>query len=288
MDKVRYFPEHNYLARFDGHTTTRFALEGSEPITKLEWPETYDIAINSKCMGGCSYCYTSAKRNGRNFPDIVPRIHDYFGSMSDNERPFQVALGGAGEPTLHPQFPEVLRAFTELGIVPNFTTNGMHLGQRVLSAVKEFAGGVAVSTHAHLDWKTAVKKLHGVAGTVHLHVIISDRKSIRDMYSLYEEIEEYVDAVVLLPYQATGRAKPKNMALGECLDRLVDQPLPKVAYGAYFYEHLKTRPELNASLYEPHSFSAYLIADEDLILYDSSFTLQEIRRGVRNVGCAVT
>jgi hypothetical protein len=239
--KVRIFPDKNYAATFDGFTTVRFQLDGDKPIEKLDYFEALDVAINDKCFGGCPYCYTDAKANGRNFSNVVDRLFKYFAAMSKNERPFQVAIGGAGEPTLHPDFPLVLEAFTELGILPNYTTNGMHLTPEVLEATATYAGGVAVSTHEHIDWK--------------------------------HEFEDIVDAFILLPYKPVGRAGEKDVNIEFCLDVLEAGEFPKVAYGAYFYEALKSRPGLNPSLYEPHHFSAYLIADENMTVYDNSFDM---------------
>jgi organic radical activating enzyme len=271
--KVRIFPDKNYAATFDGFTTVRFQLDGDKPIEKLDYFEALDVAINDKCFGGCPYCYTDAKANGRNFSNVVDRLFKYFAAMSKNERPFQVAIGGAGEPTLHPDFPLVLEAFTELGILPNYTTNGMHLTPEVLEATATYAGGVAVSTHEHIDWKHAVRQLRPYAKTLHLHIIISDAASIQRFVEIYEEFEDIVDAFILLPYKPVGRAGEKDVNIEFCLDVLEAGEFPKVAYGAYFYEALKSRPGLNPSLYEPHHFSAYLIADENMTVYDNSFDM---------------
>lgn len=273
MSKVRAFPDKNYAAIFDGFTTTRFQLDGDKPIEKLDFFESYDVAINNKCFGGCPYCYTDAKANGQNFENVAERLYQHFARMSKNERPFQVAIGGAGEPTLHPDFPLVLKAFADLGILPNYTTNGMHLTPEVLAATKKYAGGVAVSTHPHIDWRSAVQKLQGFARHIHLHLIISDAASVQNFVEVYDELEKVVDAFVLLPYKPVGRGTARDIEVELCLDVLEAAPFPKVAYGAYFYEALKNRPGLNPSLYEPHHFSAYLIADTQMVVYDNSFDM---------------
>lgn len=285
MVKIRILPENNYAAVFDGFTTTRFYIDDDKPITKLHWFESYDVALNDKCYGNCPYCYTNAKHTGRNFPNVVERIKAYFGAMTPNQRPFQVAIGGAGEPTLHPDFVEVLKTFRELGIVPNYTTNGMHLTPAILEGTRKYAGGVAVSTHPHLNWRGAVHQLRGYTDSLHLHIIVGDNESVDEFFRIREEMNDVVDAFVLLPLKPTGRSKDgySDEAINYCLDRLEAEGHAKVAYGAYFYEALKERPALEPSLYEPHDFSAYLIADEDLVCYDNSFDLVEIRRGLPNV-----
>jgi len=269
MVKARYFPKSNYAAIFDGQQTFRFEVGGE--MKQPPYPEFYDIAINNLCYAGCSYCYVSATKNGRNFRNIVDKIKRYFGPMSANERPFQVALGGHGEPTLHPNFVRALEIFRELDIVPNYTTNGMYLPQSILEATRAYAGGVAVSAHSHLPWHKAVERLAGYTG-VHLHFIISDRKSVDKFFAIYEA-NQHVTTFVLLPYKAVGRAVEIETDFDYLLDKLEEMQLPNVAYGAYFYDLLKNRPKLRTSLYVPHMFSRYLILDDPVTEHVSSFDL---------------
>ena len=111
MIKVRQFPQENYKGIFLNGKTMRLQYDTSKPIQELEYPEFMDVAINNKCYGACSYCYIEAVHTGKNYENVPQKIHDYFGSLTENQRPFQVAIGGAGEPTLHPEFPEILKAF---------------------------------------------------------------------------------------------------------------------------------------------------------------------------------
>jgi MoaA/NifB/PqqE/SkfB family radical SAM enzyme len=56
----------------------------------------------------------------------------------------EVALGG-GEPTLLPDFPELLAAIRAGGMVPNVTTNGTIHRSEIVGALAEYAGVVHVS-----------------------------------------------------------------------------------------------------------------------------------------------
>jgi radical SAM protein with 4Fe4S-binding SPASM domain len=56
----------------------------------------------------------------------------------------EVALGG-GEPTVVPDFPELLAAIRAAGLVPNVTTNGTVAPERVVRALAEHAGVVQLS-----------------------------------------------------------------------------------------------------------------------------------------------
>jgi len=148
MIRTRIEPSANYRSVFLNGKTIRMPIDPAKPVTELRFPEFYDIGINTRCYGGChKYCYTSAVSNGVNFPNVERHIESFFGNMTQNQRPFQVAIGASGEATLHDRFCEVLRLFKDLGIVPNYTTNAMHMTDEVMEATKQYCGGVAITLH---------------------------------------------------------------------------------------------------------------------------------------------
>jgi sulfatase maturation enzyme AslB (radical SAM superfamily) len=255
-------------------------VDPSKPITELKYPEFYDVAINNRCNANCPWCYVNAKETGKDFAMIVDKIDAYFGSMSENERPFQVAIGGAGEPTLHPKFIEVLQKFHELGIVPNYTTNGMSLSDDIIEATKKYSGGVAVSAHDHLDkyWKSALDRFIKEGIRTNLHVIISDRESVDKFLSVYEQYKGKVEYFVLLPYMIHGRAKAKELDFNYLFEKLKQLGTVKdIAFGANFYPYLVENDVkwLDVSIYEPEILSKYLVLD-DMSLYSSSFSDDKI------------
>ena len=58
-----------------------------------------------------------------------------------------------GEPTIHPEFCKFLETVYNLGIVPNYTTNGISIAkydgnaEEILEATSKYVGGVAVSAN---------------------------------------------------------------------------------------------------------------------------------------------
>ena len=164
MLKTRIFPEHNYKGIYLNGKTLRLALDPKRPISELSYPEFYDVKVTPYCKGHCPYCYQDSLEVCHT-PDAVKRFVDYFSKLNENQKPFQIAFGG-GEPTSHPKFLELIKACYDLGIAPNYTTNGMWTGrsvgiqQKLLEITKEFCGGVAVSTHPHLKkyWKKATNR----------------------------------------------------------------------------------------------------------------------------------
>lgn len=277
MLKTRCFPENNYFSVWQDGKTTRFQIEDDKPITKLKYPEFYDIKLTNKCDGKCPWCYQDSSDREEHTPNIVESIFNFFGPMSKNERPFQVALGG-GNPNEHPDFIEVLKTFDSLGIVPNYTTNGMGITPEICYNTEKYCGGVAVSLHPHLEeyWSNAIWEFDAYkVPVINAHIIISDKESIDFFKSINYTYGDMLKYFVLLPYEAMGRAEPKEIDyeyLTEILDGLDD--IKNVAFGAGFYEYLKTK-DYSVSLYEPELMSAYLDLS-NMKVYKSSFNLEEI------------
>lgn len=283
--KIREFPNKNYRAIFNEKTkkTLRIALDPTKPILPLDYPEILDISLGTKCLANCSYCYTDASTYGVNYSKVPQKVLKWFGSMTPNQRPFQVAIGGGGEPTLHPEFPQVLYNFATMGIVPNYTTNGMHLSKDILTATKNYCGGVALSYHPHID-----HLLEGSAGQLlsygirtNLHIVIGQPGSVARFQKIYNGWQHHIDAFVLLPYQVMGRAENVDALIvydewTKLFDLILEYDYPKVAFGALFYNFIFAHKEkyaaLDISLYEPETLSGYVMMDtEDLIIRKSSF-----------------
>jgi len=278
MIKIREFKESNYRGIWFNGKTIRVALDPSKPITELKYPEFYDVKLTGKCFGSCPYCYMDSKEIDDHYDNIQLKINNFFGSMTENQRPFQVALGG-GEPTSHPEFIDILKTFKDLGIEPNYTTNGMWVADpdldktiELLKSTKLYCGGVAVSCHPHLKryWESAAKLYTAEKIKLNFHIIISDKKSIDEFVSIYNEWKDKVDYFVLLPYGSQGRAEAKEIDWEYLVSNLPEDQT-KLAFGANFYPYLlNTEHCIKVSLYEPEIMSKYLDA-KDMSLYTSSF-----------------
>lgn len=275
--KERIFRDKNYKAIYFNGKTIRLAIDNSKPILELDYPEFYDVKITGYCQGNCPYCYQNSLCTDSHYSDVLKKIYSFFGSMSENQRPFQVALGG-GNPNQHPEFIKILELFDSLGIVPNYTTNGMGLTEEILEATNKYCGGVAVSCHSHLQqyWERAVRDLFAKNIKVNLHIIISDKESIDKFVEIYNNWQLIVDYFVLLPYEAAGRAEKKDIAYDYLTEKLKEMCQTKIAFGANFYKYLQdNQKSIDVSLYEPEIMSKYLDLS-DMSMYKSSFNLTKI------------
>jgi organic radical activating enzyme len=271
--KIRIEPESNYRAIFFEKRTIRQPIDPLKPIMELQYPEFYDIKITGHCSGNCPWCYMDSKPDNSHYPNALKNLHSFFDSMNENQKPFQVALGG-GNPNEHPDFIKILKYFNSSGIIPNYTTNGMGLTNEILEATQKYCGGVAISAHPHLlhIWEPAINLLKTTKIKINLHFLISNKDSINYFLKFFRKYHQEIHYFVLLPYTVQGRATPKAIEsdyLFETLKILGSSPLKQIAFGANFYEDLKTR-DLDVSLYEPEMFSKFLDC-KDMSLHPSSF-----------------
>jgi uncharacterized protein YbjQ (UPF0145 family) len=207
-----------------------------------------------------------------------------WGAKPLNNRPIEIAIGGHGESTMHPNWVEFVKTVKQLGIVPNYTTNGMHLSDNILQATEEYCGGVAVSYHPHIQkvFHKAIDKLSEIDTQLNTHLIIGSPESLIDTQALFEMYYDQIKYFVMLPYQAAGFAKPIEThetwtMMFEWINSLDKESKNKFAFGALFYPWLlNNKIDLNIDIYEPEIYSGYRMMDDSYkILRKSSYNLEE-------------
>lgn len=285
--KVRRFPEHNYHAVWSNLKTLRLG-NGQAKELPADKSEFYDVSLGTRCNLGCNFCYTSALKNGLDYTNVCEKAKWLFGSMSDNDKPFQIAIGSQGEPTLHPEFLNFLETIYDLNIVPNYTTNGITIASdteysdKLLEYTSKYVGGVAVSANTWEEninklWQKAISKLINFGDTnINIHYIIKDKKSVDEFTNIYNEYKNDILYFVLLPLMKSGRSSEQYQK--EAFDYLLDKDFDfsKIAFGAHFYDLLKNQNKVKCWIYPPESFSKNLILDDTIKITPSSFNLNPI------------
>lgn len=243
-------------------------------------PETVDVCITDRCGFGCTYCYMDSKPRRAHAPaELVEKIITGFDTA-----PYQMAIGG-GEPTLHPEFPDILRRVRALGTVPNYTTNGETLRKEVIKATNEVCGGVAMTYHAFkgLEWFVdhykALRKALNVQVNIHL---IADKDVAKNLMKLVSKVPELgpLRVVLLAFYPDVGRAtidtlitkrvymKDLPEAIRAAKDNYID-----IAFSEGLLPYFFSRPELEVTtafaMRSEGLFSCYV--DSKGRMSDSSF-----------------
>lgn len=267
--RKRVNPEYNYKSIFFDNKTIRQRIDYSKPVLPLLTPEIEDVAINSKCYANCSYCYVSALSSGVNYSNVVEKAIQVYEPLK-KDRPYQIAIGGNGESTLHPDWVEFVKTVKSLDIVPNYTTNAMHLSDKILQATEDYCGGVAVSYHPHIEktFHQGIEKLSKINTILNVHIIVGEKDSLENLKKMYEKYRYLVKYFVILPYQSSGRAKKilTDKVFKETFDWVKTVNSKQFAFGALFYPFLqKEDTGLDISIYEPEVYSGFRVFDDSFL-----------------------
>lgn len=211
--KLREVDGSNYLAKKSGHWWTLFnQVTGAKlrlsfdkkpnELLRSATPELVDLKITNYCPANCAFCYQDSTIAG-NHADYET-IETYLEVLSARGV-FEIAIGG-GEPTLHPDFPAILKRARELDIIPNFTTfiRPDKWSYEVLRAVREYAGSYAVSISNHYDVKNiaGLNDAFGLRGVAHF--VVGAHYSDKISYVI-EECKEHGLPLTLLGFKNVGR-----------------------------------------------------------------------------------
>lgn len=214
--------DNGYWVLFNRKTGTKVRIsfnqpEGFEP-TKASAPELVDIKITDYCPFGCAYCYQGSTTRGEHAHLNV--VKDLI-SILEDAKTFEVALGG-GEPTMHPNFVEILKLFRDSRIVPNFTTKSTHWikDDNLRNSILAHAGSFAFSVENGKEAEDVIKlcKAHNIGDrwdegpklVLHYVMGVGTEQDFKDV--LAAAAEEYIE-VTLLGYKTNGRGhlvEPKN------------------------------------------------------------------------------
>ena len=117
-------------------------------------PESVHLQLNNVCNLRCPSCYVGLHAEdalGALSLDRMQSLIDEWAGMGV----FQLALGG-GEPLLSPKFVPVVRYARERGIVPNVTTNGWLITEKLVGEVANALGEWRLSLNDAWSVNTAL------------------------------------------------------------------------------------------------------------------------------------
>lgn len=182
---------------------------GTDPF-QTELPLLIDVGIMGSCLNSCSFCYQGPTKEPHmtfeNFKTIIDQVKDHTN---------QVALGGRGDPNLHPQFKEIVEYSRSNGVVPNYTTSGRNLTDEQIE-ISKICGAVAVSAYDRDFTYDALERLMNANIKTNIHMIFT-RESFAmamDMVSGYDIWKGKVNlkklnAVIFLLFKPQGSGKDK-------------------------------------------------------------------------------
>lgn len=271
---------YNYLFNPKTGMTIRYGDELSEDPFMAPVPELADISINNVCDRGCEFCYKNSNMKGKTMS-----LQDYEEVLRNLPLTWQLALGG-GEPTLHPDFIEILRMTREdYDKIPNYTTNGIHLTDAIIKASKEYCGAVAVSYNEVDDiWVEAIRRFIEAGVKTNIHFVVSEETfqiGMNLLTALAVTPEVYgisdLNAIVFLLYKPVGRADRSKQLTKESamqfLEYVFAQDEVKIGFDTCFMKHIRDAEQAEkismsweqVDTCESGRFSVYVSEDLEVI-----------------------
>ncbi len=178
-------------------------------LPKSTIPELVDMKITDFCPFGCAFCYQGSTTAGKhsNFYGVRSFI-----AKLGSEGVFEIAFGG-GEPTLHPEFIEILEYCVEVGIRPSFTTKNLTFfrDKDKMTKVRDLVGGIAFSVDNAAQMKTWGLVASKLGGNTHFHPnkfvahVVMGAQNEEDFRTMLKEAKAQNIHVTLLGYKTTGR-----------------------------------------------------------------------------------
>lgn len=185
-----------------------FSDESMEVVAlRADAPELVDMKITDYCTYDCPTCYQGSTRDGKHakYYTVLATLKALAAA-----RCFEIAFGG-GEPTLHPEFSEIIEETKRLGMVPNFTTRDPKWFVRHPEAI-EHVGAYAVSCDSAADVRKAKAAVEALPEKE--RSILSDKLTVQHILGSVSEYDlgEVLRAchntdvpLVLLGYKTTHR-----------------------------------------------------------------------------------
>lgn len=184
-------------------------INGNPDPFVTDMPTLMDIGVMGHCNNKCFFCYQGDKQE----PNMSL---DNFKYLIDNTKHHvsQVALGGRGNPEDHEQFEEIVKFARENNVVPNYTTAGNNVDDKVVGITKDFVGATAISMYGQDMTYKALKMFMdaGVKTNIHYiwtsynHESIIELLNGKDIWNGKVNLDK-LNAIVFLLFKPKGRGK---------------------------------------------------------------------------------
>lgn len=182
-------------------------INGLDDPFSLDFPSLLDIGVAGHCLNKCPTCYQGDNNQPHMELDIFKKIID-----QAKNHVTQIALGGRGDPNLHPNFREILTYARENNIVPNYTTSGNSLTDEQIE-ISKLCGACAVSDYDQPFTYGAINRFINANIKTNIHFILSTERFERacrlldgeDIWNGQFDISK-LNAVVFLLFKPQGRS----------------------------------------------------------------------------------
>jgi len=181
-------------------------LNGNPDPFVLNGPSLLDVGVMGHCHNNCAWCYQGSNKQDHMTIENFKMIVDQCKHMTN-----QIALGGRGDPNLHPDFKEMLQYCRDNQIAPNYTTSGNMLTDEQIEASK-LCGAVAVSMYNMPFTFSALKRLMEHKIKTNIHFVVTSSTLSQAISLIYDDNiwRRFIDldnlnAIIFLLFKPVGK-----------------------------------------------------------------------------------
>lgn len=198
------------------------------------FPHLIDIGIMGHCIHGssglCMQSGVECYQDGLNIKKKNMSLDDFKWIIKQcQNKTNQVALGGRGDPDQHESFEEILEECRKYNIVPNYTTSGLGMTEKIATISKKYCGAVAVSWYRSDYTLKAIEILKSKDVSVSVHYVLGSNSIDEAITRLKENsFPQGIKALIFLLHKPKGLGTIKNILTIEDprfkeLMRLIDE-----------------------------------------------------------------
>jgi len=183
--------------------------------------EILDIEVSTICHQGCTFCYKSNLKTGKNMNIAT------FENIIDNLQTLTQIAFGIGDIDGNPDLFKMFKYARDNGIVPNITINGARLNRKYIRELAKYCGAVAVSHYEKDQCFNAVKSLTDAGmEQVNIHQLLSE-ETYKSTMGLLKSVNKdkrlsSLNAVVFLSLKQKGRGENSSIITSGHFKEVVD------------------------------------------------------------------
>lgn len=189
---------------------------GIDPFM-ASYPHLIDVGIMGHCIHGksglCAKAGIGCYQSGMLVQKPNMSIED-FRSIAEQSK-FkcnQFALGGRGDPDQHEHFEEILEICKQNNLVPNFTTSGYGMTERIAGLCKQYCGAVAVSWYRNSYTYNAIELLLQAKVKTNIHYVLGENSIDEAIERLKkDDFPRGINAIIFLLHKPCGQGTIQNM-----------------------------------------------------------------------------
>lgn len=189
---------------------------GEDPFM-ASFPELLDVGIMGNCKHGKSgFCIKSGVECYQDglHSDAPNMTLEDFSNIAEQckGKTFQFALGGCGDPDQHEHFAEILKICHKNHIVPNFTTSGFGMTEKLALLCKRYCGAVAVSWYRSEYTLRTINLLLNANVKTNIHYVLQNDNIDEAIKRLQEKtFPAGINAIVFLLHKPVGLGSTKKV-----------------------------------------------------------------------------